>query len=336
MSESVAPLMFNPNTPAGRDELSLAGFPEIERAGIARFRLRPGDEASCLTLYQPRNPRIVAPEAAFLAQNRFSFARTLAATDEERANPWLLLNRRFDDGAVPAIADQTSLQYVFHLAVGDDFVFTPEGRTPVRLRIVGTLADSVLQSELIIGEQNFVRLFPRHEGYRVWMIETPAADPGAVTTGLEDRLSDYGLDVTSTHDRWAAYHTVENTYLATFLALGSLGLLLGTLGLGAVLARNVLERRKEIGLLSAIGYSPSNIRGMVLSEGMAMVVGGLTIGSVCAAIAILPALRDRAQALPLGSLALLLIVVTATGAVASLIAVYLTTRTPGVRAIKSE
>jgi putative ABC transport system permease protein len=168
------------------------------------------------------------------------------------------------------------------------------------------------------------------------MIETPAADPGAVTTELEDRLSDYGLDVTSTHDRWAAYHQVENTYLTTFQALGSLGLLLGTLGLGAVLARNVLERRKEIGLLSAIGYSPSNIRGMVLSEGMAMVVGGLTIGTVCAAIAILPALRDRAQSLPLGSLALLLLVVIATGAVASLIAINLTTRTPVVRAIKSE
>jgi ABC-type antimicrobial peptide transport system permease subunit len=168
------------------------------------------------------------------------------------------------------------------------------------------------------------------------MIETPAGDPAAVTTHLEDRLSDYGLDVTGTHARWAAYHQVENTYLATFQALGSLGLLLGTVGLGAVLARNVLERRKEMGLLSAIGYSPSNIRGMVLSEGMAMVIGGLAIGTVCAAIAILPALRDRAQALPLGSLALLLIVVTATGAVASFIAINLTTRTPVVRAIKSE
>ena len=59
--------------------------------------------------------------------------------------------------------------------VGDDFVFTPEGSAPIRLRIVGTLADSVLQSELIIGEHDFVRLFPQHEGYRVWMIEAPEA-----------------------------------------------------------------------------------------------------------------------------------------------------------------
>ena len=337
IGEAVAPLMHDPNTRDGRDGLGLDPSDAVlSSTRITRFRLRPGDETSCLTLYRPTNPRIIAPERRFFDEPRFSFAASMAATPEEIANPWRLLDRTFADGAIPTVADQTTLMYVLHLGVGDDFTFTPEGQSEVRLRVVGALADSVLQSELIIGEANFVRLFPRHEGYRVWMIETPAGDPAAVTTALEDRLSDYGLDVTSTHDRWAAYHQVENTYLATFQALGSLGLLLGTLGLGAVLARNVLERRREIGLLSAIGYSPSNIRGMVLSEGMAMVVGGLTIGTVCAAVAILPALRDRAQALPFGSLALLLLVVTATGAVASLIAIQLTTRMPVVRAIKSE
>jgi ABC-type antimicrobial peptide transport system permease subunit len=168
------------------------------------------------------------------------------------------------------------------------------------------------------------------------MIETPANDADAVTTHLEDRLSDYGVDVFDTHERWASYHQVENTYLATFQALGSLGLLLGTIGLGAVLARNVLERRREIGLLSAVGYAPANIRSMVLSEGMTLVVGGLLIGTFCAVVAISPALRDRAQGLPLGSLVTMLLGVTITGALASLLAIKLTSRTPVIRAIKSE
>jgi drug/metabolite transporter (DMT)-like permease len=75
---------------------------------------------------------------------------------------------------------------------------------------------------------------------------------------------------------------------------------------------------------------------MVLSEGMALVLGGLLIGTVCAVIAILPALRDRAQSMPIGSLVILLIGVVVTGVVASLIAIKLTTRTPVVQAIKSE
>ncbi|MEO7157952.1 MAG: FtsX-like permease family protein, partial [Vicinamibacterales bacterium] len=338
MAESVAPLMHDPNTPAGRDGLGLeTSDPIVAGTTLTRFRLRPGDETSCLTLYRPTNPRIIAPEPRFFDRPRFTFASSMATTPEESANPWRLLNRTFDDGAIAAIADQTTLMYVLHLGIGDDFTFTPEGHhAPVRLRIVGALADSFLQSELVIGEAAFVRLFPRQEGYRVWMIEAPGGQEAAVTTHLEDRLSDFGVDVIDTHARWASYHEVENTYLATFQALGSLGLLLGTIGLGAVLARNVLERRRELGLLRAVGFAQRDIRHMVLSEGMALVAGGLLLGAGCAAIAILPALRDRAQALPLASIGGLIVGVMVTGAIASLLAVHLTTRTPVVAAIKAE
>ena len=173
----------------------------------------------------------------------------------------------------------------------------------------------MLQSELIIGEPAFVRLFPRHEGYRVWMIETHRR-PDSRRGHDAPRGSAVGLrlDVIDTHERWASYHQVENTYLATFQALGSLGLLLGTVGLGAVLARNVLERRREIGLLAAVGYAPANVRSMVLSEGMALVLGGLLLGAGCAIVAILPALRDRAQSLPSAAFDDLLAGVVITGA----------------------
>ena len=76
------------------------------------------------------------------------------------------------------------------------------------------------------------------------------APPGAEAE-LERSLADYGFDATSVADRIAAFHRVENTYLSTFQSLGSLGLLLGTAGLAAVLLRNVLERRRELALLRA-------------------------------------------------------------------------------------
>ncbi len=336
MTESVAPLMHNPNTEAGRDELSLTGYAEIDRAQVSRFRLRPGDEASCLTLYQPKNPRLVAPETSFLSTPRFSFAQSIAETAEERLNPWLLLNRRFGDGAVPTIADQTTLTYVFHLGLGEDFVFTPEGRSPIRLRIVGALSDSVLQSELIIGERDFVRLFPHNEGYRIWMVDAPEADATALTTLLEDRLSDFGVDVTDTRARLASYHQVENTYLSTFQALGALGLLLGTLGLAAVLARNVLERRRELGLLGAIGFTPRHVRTVVATESLLLVVCGVVIGTVAALVAVAPALVERPNAVPFGSLSLLLTAVIVTGLLASVAAVRLATSVPVVEALKTE
>ena len=336
MGESVAPLMHNPNTPAGRDELSLSGFDELTGTRIARFRLRPGDESSCLTLYQPKNPRIVAPEASFLAERRFTFAASLATTPDEHANPWLLLNRRFQDGAIPAIADATSLTYVFHLSVGDDFVLTPDGGEPIRLRIVGTLADSVLQSELIIGEERFVELFPAHEGYRMWLIEAPEARTEAVATLLEDRLSDFGLDIVDTRARLASYHQVENTYLSTFQALGALGLLLGTIGLAAVLARNVLERRRELALLGAVGYTPAHLRTIVTAETMLLVGTGVFIGTVAALVAIAPTVIERSTSLPFGNLALLIVGVVATGLLAAVAATRVATATPIVEALKAE
>ena len=337
MAEAVAPLMFDPNTADGRDGLGIeSADPLLTGTTITRFRLRPGDETSCLTLYKPANPRIIAPESRFYDEPRFSFAASMAATAEEQGNPWHLLNRKFDDGAIPAIADQTTLMYVLHLGIGDDFILNPEGPAPTRLRIVGALADSVLQSELIIGEADFVRLFPRDEGYRVWLIDAPPARAGEITTHLEDRLSDFGLDVRDTRERWASYHEVENTYLATFQALGSLGLLLGTVGLGAVLARNVLERKREIGLLKAVGFSHADVRGMVLSESLALVGGGLLLGAVSAIVAVLPALRDRAQAIPIAALVVLLAAVAITGLVASLFAVRIANRTPILSALKSE
>ncbi|MDO8795574.1 MAG: ABC transporter permease [Vicinamibacterales bacterium] len=337
IAESVAPLMFDPNTAEGRDGLGIeTADPILNETRITRFRLRPGDETSCLTLYKPANPRIIAPEPRFYEEPRFSFAASMAATAEEQANPWRLLSHQFDDGAVPAIADQTTLMYVLHLGIGDDFVLNPGGASPVHLRIVGALADSMLQSELIIGETDFVRLFPRDEGYRVWLIDAPPERAAEVTTHLEDRLSDFGLDVSDTRERWASYHEVENTYLATFQALGSLGLLLGTVGLGAVLARNVLERRREIGLLKAVGFSHGDVRAMVLSESLALVGGGLLLGAVSAIVAVLPALRDRAQSMPIGALVVLLTAVAVTGIVASLFAVRIANSTPVLTALKSE
>ncbi|MEO8681771.1 MAG: ABC transporter permease [Vicinamibacterales bacterium] len=337
IAESVAPLMHDPNTASGRAELGIEPEdPALANVRITRFRLRPGDEASCLTLYKPTNPRIIAPEARFLDQPRFAFNASLAATGDERANPWRLLARKFDDGAIAAIADQTTLIYSLHLGVGDDFILNPDSASPTRLRIVASLADSMLQSELVIGEDAFVRLFPHNEGYRVWLIDAPAPDVAAVTTHLEDRLSDFGLDVEDASLRWASYHRVENTYLATFQALGALGLLLGTIGLGAVLARNVLERRREIALLRAVGFSPFNIRTMVLSESLALVVSGVLIGTASAVVAVLPAIRERAQAVPAVELSGLLIAVVITGMAASLFAVRLAVSTPVVAALKSE
>lgn len=315
IGESALPMVHDLNSAEGRDAAGLEGSGEaLAGATFYRLRLRPGDDASCLNLYKPRRPRVVGVTDAFIAANRFSFTSSLAETSEAKANPWLLLRpvpaapassaapgQVASSGPIPAVADATSLQYVLHAAVGDELVIDEDSARPIRLRIVGALEHSVLQGEILIGEHAFLKLFPDQQGYRMLLGDLPHAGDAralapriaAAAAVLEDRLADAGLDVESTNDRIAAYNRVENTYLSTFQALGALGLLLGTIGLATVLARNVLERRRELALLRAVGYAHAQISRLVLSEHLMLLVAGMAAGVIAGAVAILPSLLER-------------------------------------------
>jgi len=322
-AESELPLLHNPNEPSGREALMLQA-PELAQVRFTRFRVRPGEDASCLNLYRPTNPTLVAPEPGFIESNRFSFATSMAESDAERANPWLLLRRQFDDGAIPVVADATSMQYVLHRGVGDTFSIDTGGERPLVLRFVGAIRDSVLQGELVLSEDAFVRLFPQQQGYRLFLVDAPAVrsldDARALAGIVERELQPLGVDATVTSERLAAFHQVENTYLSTFQALGALGLLLGTVGLATVMFRNVLERRRELGLLRAVGYDTRRMTLMIVAEAAFLLGAGMAAGAGCAAIAIAPASLGRGGSVPGVGLMLLLTAVVLAGVVSSAIA----------------
>jgi ABC-type lipoprotein release transport system permease subunit len=285
-------------------------IPPLEGVQVIPFRMRPGDDASCLNLYQPQNPRILAPPPR---------------------NPWPLLDSRLPGGAVPAIADANSMTYSLHRKLGEEFDLAG-----VRYRIVAALQDSVFQGELLVSEQNFLRLFPDSAGYRFFLLHTPPGKADEVARTLTAALSDYGFVVQPTAARLASFHKVENTYLATFRALGGLGLLLGTVGLAAVLMRNVLERRRELALLRAVGYRPRHLFTMVLAENVFLLLMGLATGAVCAALATAPAVFARGGRVPVASLAVLLALVAAAGIASSSLATAVALRSPLLDALKSE
>ncbi|HET6975670.1 MAG TPA: FtsX-like permease family protein [Pyrinomonadaceae bacterium] len=334
VAESLLPVVHDANTPEGRESLNLGNDPTLKDVHFVNLRVRPGDDTSCLNLYQPRNPKIVAPPPSFINDNRFTFQSSIAATADEQNNPWLLLDRQLNDGVVPVIGDANSLTYVLHLKVGDELV-VDHVNGPLRLRVVAALSDSIFQSELLMSEKNFLKLFPAEAGYRMFLIDVPNKDQ-AVSTLLEERLSDFGFDVSGTDERLANFHRVENTYLSTFQLLGGLGLALGTFGMAAVLLRNVFERRRELALLRAVGYNSSHFAAMVITENVLMLCCGLAVGFVCALLAITPVFFERGGRLPNISLGLLLLAVLLSGAFASLVATLAALRSPLLPALRSE
>jgi ABC-type antimicrobial peptide transport system permease subunit len=149
-------------------------------------------------------------------------------------------------------------------------------------------------------------------------------------------LSDYGFAVESSQERLAGYHRVENTYLSTFQSLGTLGLVLGTIGLATVLLRNVLERRQELALLRAVGYRMRVIAVIILAENIFLMFWGLASGTICALLAILPALNARGASVSLTMTAVILIAVLIAGLLSSVFAVIAALRTPLLPALRAE
>jgi hypothetical protein len=334
MIETVLPVVQDPNTREGREALNL--FDLDSSVTFEPMRLLPGDDASCLNLYEPRSPRIVAARQSFLQEGRFAFRSSLAETEAERLNPWLLLERSAPDGAIPVIADVNSMTYVLHKQLGDEIVL-PRGDGEVRLRLVAALRDSVFQGELLMAEESFLKLFPEQEGYRVLLVRAAQEQPADLESRLQDGFADLGARVIRTSERLAQFHRVENTYLSTFQTLGGLGLLLGTFGLATVLLRNVLERKRELALLGAVGYRRLHVMAMVVAENVLLLVAGLTAGALSAALAIAPAVAERGSRLPFTSGSVLLMVaVFVTGLLSSVIAMRAATRMPLLASLRSE
>jgi ABC-type lipoprotein release transport system permease subunit len=297
-AQSSLPVYEDLNQKAGRESYNLPAK-VMTNVTVVPLRLREGDEASCLNLNRAQQPRVWGVAPAELAQRKaFSFVA---------GEGWEILERPEGDGAVPCVADKQTLDWALRLKIGDTVEYTDDNGQPVKLRIVGAVAPSVLQGGLVVAEKNFVKHFAMSSGYRVFLVDAPRERVEEVQKALARGLEDKGLELLPAWKRLADFMAVENTYLAIFQVLGGLGLLLGSIGLGIVVLRNVLERRGELALLQAVGYRKPQLRWLVLSEHWLLIVLGLVVGVVTAVLAVLPAWRAPGTEVPAGGLALIVL-----------------------------
>ncbi len=318
LAETTSPLPYDISTEQGRRKLDLPdGTLELlDRSRVFPFRLQRGDETSCQSLYAPTRPRILGASPAFIARGGFAFSAYMKDKLPPDGSPWNLLDVTFTDGAIPAIGDEASVRWQLHAGLGRDLEIEDESGRKVALRFVALLKGSALQSELIVSEADFLRLFPSGFGHAFFLIEAPqetqaepqgfhpeaqetqANPPGApqadLSRLLERDLSRFGFDAMPVRRRMEGYFAVQNTYLATFQTLGGFGLVLGTIGLTVVLLRNVFERRSELALMQALGFSPKALTWIVLAENVALTLAGLAIGLFAAALAVAPHLSAAA------------------------------------------
>lgn len=299
------------------------------------LQLRGGDDASCLNLFQAARPRVLGVPDALVARGGFKFYATEAATDAEKANPWLLLTKPAPNDAVPVFCENNTAQWMLKKAVGDEFAMPGDDGAPVTFRIVGTLVDSPFQSEVITSEAAFARAFPKQGGYRVFLVHTPPEREAAVARALEVGFRANGMVATPARDKVAAYQAVIGAYLSTFQLLGGFGLMLGVLGLAVVVLRGVWERLGELALLRAVGYRTRALQFLVLAENALLLLVGLGSGVLAALASVAPHVASGA-AIPWLRLAGMLGLVFAAGFVVAAVATAGILRVPVIPALRRE
>jgi len=66
-------------------------------------------------------------------------------------------------------------------------------------------------------------------------------------------------------------------------AMGILGLLLAVIGVYGVVSYGASQRTRELGIRMALGACPSDVRTLVLGQGVRLVIAGVIIGLIAAA-----------------------------------------------------
>jgi hypothetical protein len=296
------------------------------------FRVRRGDDASCLNLYQATRPRILGVPQTMLSRKGFQFVDHAPIPDPEGAI-WKLLDSDNQGEAIPAFVENNTAIWMLKKGLGDEIEIPNESGQLVRIKLVGLLKDSPFQSEILISDAHFRKLYPHEEGFRYFLIQGESEKLNRVAELLETGLAVYGFDIGSTQEKTASYLAVQNTYLTTFQLLGGFGVLLGVLGLAVILLRGVWERRGELALLRALGYRHRILGSLVLIENGFLLVLGLTVGIATAIASVLPHQTGQFSWTRLGLLVALIIVA---GFASATLAILSTLRAPLIPALRKE
>ena len=296
-AETSLPVIYDLNTPTGKSKYGLEEEKVLTDVDFVQLFTLDGDDASCLNLNQVQQPRILGVDPVIFDKKQvFSFANLLKQVDKN--NPWLELAQSYENNIVPAYADQTVITWGLKKKVGDTLLYQNERGELIRLLLVGGLNNSIFQGNIIISNNQFRKHFPSVSRSKVMLIDAPDSVKKEVSKLLQTQLNDLGLDLTPAHSRLAEFNSVTNTYLTVFMALGGLGVLIGTFGLGVVLLRNMLDRKQELALLLAMGYRKDQVFQLIFSENLFLLVAGLIIGILAAIIGILPSLLSPAFTIP--------------------------------------
>jgi len=137
----------------------------------------------------------------------------------------------------------------------------------------------VPQAQLTDAENAFfLRLLPL-----AWVVRTQS-EPRTLLAAIQEQLrQSTGLPVTDIAPMGRVVRAQigrQRFSMALMTIFGSVALLLAAIGIYGLMAYTVEQRRQEIGIRMVLGAQSSQVRNMVLREGMSLALAGVVAGLV--------------------------------------------------------
>ncbi len=203
-------------------------------------------------------------------------------------SPRLVAGRWFNATEPDAVDVSTDLAQERNIHVGDTINLEINAdRRP--FRVVGILIDnsiflgSTVAGKVFLSEEIVERMEDRQGWATFFALGFDAHDPATVEQRLGELATRFKQYQMGSGSAYREVRGAKEQSRILSLALYAMGLLIGAMGaLGVLntLTLNVLERRREIGVLRAIGAVDANLVQVFLTEGLALGLGGWVVGLV--------------------------------------------------------
>jgi putative ABC transport system permease protein len=226
--------------------------------------------------------------------------------------------------------------------VGTKHVLQVPGVAPITVTVGGIYENDDLFGPWAVGGDVYRTLTPRNEwSDDVALVHTkPGADLAAVRAGLEKATNDlYVVDVRDKDQFKGMLASQVNGLLGLLYGLLGLAIVIAILGIVNTQALSVIERRREIGMLRAVGMQRKQVRRTIYLESLLIAVFGAVLGVTLGLLygsLFTRTLKDAGLdviSVPWGQAGLFLVLAGAVGVLAALWPGFRAARTPPLEAI---
>ena len=172
---------------------------------------------------------------------------------------------------------------------------------PVELKIAGSFAPGLLDG--IAGSPEALAPFAGLPAGATLLVQArDGTDAETLALGIRRTMFSQGVEVVTTRALLDQGQVQGRTWGSIFRLLSLIGLVAGVLSLGVLALRAVLERRRAIGILRALGSQPRSILAGILMEAMLTTGLAIVIGLAAGLVAIQALLNANAKVAPIPSL----------------------------------